>query len=75
MSPLTASDETAIALVQRDIEYIKKSIDGINTKLETYYVSNDRFEPVRNVVYGLVGVILTTVVGAVLFVILNLRTH
>lgn len=54
------------------IKYIQRDIAEINTKLDDKYVTKDQFDPVRNIVYGLVAVILLAVVGALIaLVIIN----
>jgi hypothetical protein len=47
------------------IKYIQRDIAEINHKLDDKYVTKETFEPVRNVVYGLVALILIAVVGAI----------
>lgn len=57
---------TALATTNAAVEYIKEAIDKIERKIDNKYVTKDEFAPVRMVVYGLVGLILVTVVGAVI---------
>ena len=60
---------TELALVQKDVEYIKQSVDEIKRDLEELpdkFVSQDQFYPIRAIVYGLVGAVLMGVIGAVL---------
>ena len=60
------SEETQIALIQRDVAYIKKAIDNFNTK----YVTIAEFKPVKALAYGATGLILTSVmVGIIALVI------
>ena len=56
-----------------DITNIKEKIGEINTKigeidkkLEQSYVTIKEFEPIRNLVYGLVGLILLGVITALI---------
>ncbi len=58
--------QTRIAVIDEKIDTISKNIDNITSKLEKDYVTNDRFVPVRNLVYGMVFLILTAVIGAIL---------
>lgn len=58
-------------LLAKDIDYIKKSIDQLTGSLEKNYVTKDQFEPVQKVVYGLVTIILATVVGALLILVIR----
>lgn len=65
------SDETRMALIQNDIGYIKKQVDAIDEKVSEHYVSRVEFEPIRRIVYGLVGIILVAVAGAVVSLVLR----
>lgn len=72
------TQSTTIALIQQDIEYmkgkfddIKDKLDDVDTKLSSSYVSKEEFEPVKRLVYGLVSIILVSVVGAVMALILR----
>lgn len=56
--------EVEEALFKKDLEYIKKRLDQIDGKLENQYITRLEFEPIQKLVYGLVGLILVAVVGA-----------
>lgn len=62
---------TGIDVISNDISYIKRDIGDIKEKLERNYVSKDEFTPVRNIVYGLVGILGVATVGAILKLILK----
>jgi len=67
MKPMSAKDPTlgeTLAVLSTDIKYIKDDIQSIKSQLNEVYVRKDEFEPIKRVVYGLVGIILATVVGA-----------
>jgi len=64
------SDEVQIAVMATDISYIKKSVEEISKKIGEDFVTKDEFEPVKRIVYGLVGLILVAVVGAVLALVI-----
>ena len=49
-----------------DVASIKDKVISIEKKLENNYVTKDEFTPIKNLVYGLVGLILTGVVMALL---------
>ena len=53
-------------LIPQDIVFIKKELSGIKDCLTNKYVTVEAFDPVRKIVYGLVGITLLTVVGAVI---------
>lgn len=63
--------DTKIAVIQTDINYIKKSVDELNEKLEDKYVTQDEFDPIKKLTYGLVALILTSVVGAIISIVVN----
>lgn len=52
------------------IDYIIDRVKDIEQKLEMKYVSQDEFKPVKSIVFGMVALILTSVVGALLTLIL-----
>jgi len=60
-----------IAGLAKDITYIKGEVTDIKNKLEESYVTKDEFDPIKKVVYGLVGLILTGVVGALLALVID----
>ena len=52
--------------IKSDVADLKQRIDNMGNR----YVSQDEFKPVRSIVYGLVGIILTTVIGALISLVL-----
>ena len=52
-------------ILKKDIDYIKLSVTKIETILERDVVTRAEFEPIRRIVYGMVGVILTAVIVAI----------
>lgn len=73
MSKTTTNEQRDIdiALIRQSTENIEKRVDSIDLKLEKNYVTQDQFDPIRRLVYGLVGLILVGVVTAVLALILQ----
>lgn len=65
------NDSNNIKVIANDISYIKRDVADIKDKLENNYVSKDEFTPVRNIVYGLVGILGIATVGAILKLILR----
>ena len=69
--------ETKIAItnLQKDVQYMREKLDELSDKLDNKYVTQDEFkakiEPMSKIVYGIVAVILTTVVGALLGLVVN----
>lgn len=60
-----------LEVIANDISYIKADIKEIKDSVVTTYVTKDQFEPIQRLVYGLVGLILFAVVGAVVSLVLN----
>jgi hypothetical protein len=64
----TLYDEgTLIALLRKDIKYIRKNVCDIKAALEKNYVTKVEFTPVKRIVYGLVSLVMTTVIASLLF--------
>jgi len=59
-----------MAVMANDITYIKKEVTEINQKLSHEYVTKIEFEPLKKVVYGLIALILTAVVGEILTLVI-----
>lgn len=65
----TMSEETKMAVMANDIGHIKRSVEGIEATMKEFaknFVTQEEFKPIKQLVYGLVGLILVAVVGAVL---------
>lgn len=60
-----------LAVIANDINYIKKDVAEIKDTLAKNYVSREEFEPVKRIVYGLVGLILVSVMVAILALIIQ----
>lgn len=66
-----ASTQVNLEVIANDIAYIKSDIRDIKETVSATYVTKDQFEPIRNIVYGLVGLILVSVVVALLSVVVR----
>lgn len=55
--------------LQKDVEYIKKSLDELKKNQNHNFVTKAEFEPIKKIIYGLVGLILAGVVTSILAVI------
>jgi hypothetical protein len=64
-----------IEYIKRDVEEVKGDVKDLNAKVEKYYLTIKMFEsefrPVRNIIYGMVGLILTLVLTAVVYLVLK----
>lgn len=65
------NQRTNMAVMANDIVYIRQTMKDVSDKLEKDYVTRDEFEPVRNVVYGMVGLILVGFLMAVIALIIR----
>ncbi len=61
---LDRNGKVKLAVIAKDLEYIKEDVKQILEKLELNYVTQIEFKPVRLVVYSIVGLLLTTIIGA-----------
>lgn len=57
--------------IQTDIQYIRRDLDKIMEKLDRNYVTKEEFVPVQRLVYGVVGLILTSVVVALVALVIQ----
>ena len=63
--------EARVEVAIEQIRQIRIDITRIETKLDNNYVTKDEFDPIRKIVYGVVTIILTGVVGALLALVVN----
>ncbi len=52
-------------------EKVMAKISNLEDKIDNNFVRNEAFEPVRKVVYGLVGAILMSVAGALIALVVK----
>ena len=72
MSKVTPTQNAnTIALLTKDVTYIKETVVEIKHNLEKDYITRDQFEPVKKIVYGMVAIILTAVVGALITLVVQ----
>jgi len=53
------------------IEYIQDAVIDIKKKLDNEYVTQDEFDPIKRIVYGLVSTVFFTVVGGVIALVIR----
>lgn len=56
------------AVLMSKFEYISRSLDQLKTQIDelpSKFVSQDEFKPIKSVVYGVVGLLLTSIVVAI----------
>lgn len=82
MTPPDSDIARALGKIDADLEHLQEQlratqeqIKSVNTKLDGQYITRVEFEatitPIRLLVFGVVGVVLTTVVGAALALIVG----
>lgn len=62
-------DVARIPLICKSIVDTNERLKEIADKLDNAYVTKEAFNPVKSIVYGLVGLILVSVVGALLYMV------
>jgi hypothetical protein len=65
-----SNNKVDIAVINANISDIKDDVREIKQKLEIDYCTKAEFDPVKKVVYGLVGLILTAVVGSLIALVI-----
>lgn len=64
-------DLARLPLICLSITGIHESLKKIEGKLETNYVTKEAFDPVKNLVFGFISLVLVTVVGAILVLVIK----
>jgi hypothetical protein len=67
----TVDQAIKIAEIGRDIVYIKDKLDNIEDQVGSSYVTKEEFEPIKRVVYGVVGLILIAVMGGLVALVVK----
>lgn len=60
-----------IDVIATKLDYISRDVVEIKLKLEKDYVTQDEFAPIKQIVYGMVSVVLLAVVGAIVTLVLK----
>lgn len=73
MSPHDEKLELVIESLKKDVEYIKDMLKDLKDyfirtqeKNEKKFVTHDQFRPVKLIVYGMVSIIMVSVLGSIL---------
>lgn len=59
------NDKVDIARIEEKVIYIERTVTTMNEKLDSKYITNDRFGPIEKIVYGMVTLILVGFVTAI----------
>lgn len=57
------------------LDLVLKDVAEIKFLIKDSYVTQDEFKPVKAIVYGMIGAILLTVLGGILFLIIKSPAH
>jgi hypothetical protein len=60
-----------IDVIATKIDYMQRDVAEIKSKLDAEYVTQDQFEPVKKLVYGMVSIILVAVMGAIVALVIR----
>jgi len=60
-----------IAVMKNDISHMKEGIEHLTALLKSTYITKSEFEPIKNIVYGTAGLILTAVVIALISMVVK----
>ena len=71
MNATRKTDKTSLAVMANNIEHIRKDVEDIKKTLHADYVTRFEFEPIKRLVYGVVGLILVAVITALLSLVLS----
>jgi hypothetical protein len=63
--------ETQMAVIAVKIGAIETKVTSIESKLEGHYVTKEEFDPVKRLVYGMVTLMLTAVIVALLALVVK----
>lgn len=84
-SKASLDNQTSIAVLTERVRNMEggindtnKKIDGVITKIDSLiekvdnkYVTKESFEPVKKIVYGIVALVLTAIIGALISLVLR----
>lgn len=70
LATLAAAASAAQTVANLDMSYIKKDVIEIKEMLKSNYVTKEAFNPVKIITYGMTGIALVGVVGAVVSLVI-----
>lgn len=65
------TNETKFAIISKDLEFIKADVADIKSDIQGHFVTKEEFEPVKKITFGLVTLILTAVIIALIGLVIN----
>ena len=67
------SNKVKLAVITNDLSYIKEKLNAVDEKVSKNYITKTEFEPIKQIVYGVVSLILIAVVGALVALVVNAK--
>lgn len=67
----TDNIETKMEVALEQLVRVREDLKELNNKIDNNYITRIEFEPVRNIVYGLVSLLLTGVIGGLLMMVIK----
>lgn len=68
-----AKDEIELAVMNERLIQVQATVQNILKRLDDQYVTNDQFQPVKTIVYGLVGIVLTSFAVGIVYLVFKPR--
>lgn len=68
---MSIEEEVTLSRIKSDLEYIKRDISEIKNTLKADYVTREEFSPIKSIIYGLVALLLTGIVGALIALVID----
>ena len=65
------SEKVELAVISTKVDYISQAVGEIKHQLESEYITKAEFAPIQKIVYGMVGLILVGVIGALITLVLR----
>jgi hypothetical protein len=66
-----STKKLSLDVIYNDIAYIKDDVREIKEKMNADYITREEFEPIKKLVYGTIGLVLTAVAIAVINLVIN----
>ena len=67
---MSEEHQVELAVMANKIDHIESNVRDIKEALQEKYVTQDQFEPIKRIVYGMVAIVLTGVIGAIIGLVL-----
>ena len=59
------------AVMSNDLKHMNSNVEKLERLIQANYITQAEFKPIRLIVYGMTGLILTGVVGALLALVIQ----